>query len=194
MPPRQLWWSQLIWNLNLGIFAFNVEIRCLNYWGGKKETTKPKLEKFVRVWKCIVSYQKYTAPQANFLWQSHRTPSYTAPEENFSTIYFLLVNYILFNCPSPPPELVRKQDHTVAHDKNMWRKAVLRTIFVHIIKYHYGIVGFLWTMKCFQCKGNCCISKSWNFPRFSVSEKTQMPLEGEKKIYIYIYKVFYSHS
>lgn len=60
MPPRQLWWNQLICNLKLRIFAFKVKIRCLNYWAGKKEKTKPNLEKFVRVWKCILFHKGNT--------------------------------------------------------------------------------------------------------------------------------------
>lgn len=146
MPPRQLWWNQLICNLKLGIFAFKVKIRCLNYWAGKKEKTKPNLEKFVRVWKCIL-FPKGNTLFLSLFFSDHLTvlPVTLFLKRIFLLHILLLVDYILFNCPSPPPE----QGHDVALDKNKCTKAALKTIFlqwVNIIKCYYGILGFcvLW--------------------------------------------------
>lgn len=116
MPPRQLWWNQLICNLKLGIFAFKVKIRCLNYWAGKKEKTKPNLEKFVRVWKCIL-FPKGNTLFLSLFFSDHLTvlPVTWFLKRIYLLDILLLVDYILFNCPRPPPELVPESKVTMLH-------------------------------------------------------------------------------
>lgn len=47
--------------------------------------------------------------------------------------------------------------------------------------------GFLWTVKCFECKGNYSISKHWNDLSFAFSEKSLKPNKQIlKNKYIYI--------